>query len=334
MRVPFEEVQRVLKRVLLSREVPEDVAEQVATEMAINSLEGVYTHGINRFYSLIRGIDRGAINVKGRPVLVQSFAALERYDGELGLGVSNALFCLDRAVELAGQYGIGLVALRNTNHWMRAATYALRACARGMAAICWTNTMPNMPTWGAVDPRLGNNPITLGFPRAQGHVVVDLAMSQFSYGALELAKLDGREMPFPAGYDEHGELTTDPLQVMKTLRILPMGYWKGAALSIVLDVLAAALSEGNSVAALRQKGEGSDFAVSQVFVVIDYAKFVDPKRAAEIADQVVEDVLGSQQAQEGGRIAYPGQRRLEVREENLRLGIPVHERVWRKILSL
>ena len=66
-------------------------------------------------------------------------------------------------------------------------------------------------------------------------------MSQFSYGALELAKLDGREMPFPAGYDEHGELTTDPLQVMKTLRILPMGYWKGAALSIVLDVLAAAL---------------------------------------------------------------------------------------------
>ena len=96
----------------------------------------------------------------------------------------------------------------------------------------------------------------------------------------------------------------------------------------------AALSEGNSVAALRQKGEGSDFAVSQVFVVIDYAKFVDPKRAAEIADQVVEDVLGSQQAQEGGRIAYPGQRRLEVREENLRLGIPVHERVWRKILSL
>ena len=147
MRVPFEEVQRVLKRVLLSREVPEDVAEQVATEMAINSLEGVYTHGINRFYSLIRGIDRGAINVKGRPVLVQSFAALERYDGELGLGVSNALFCLDRAVEF---WAIRdwTAALRNTNHWMRAATYALRACARGMAAICWTNTMPNMPTWG------------------------------------------------------------------------------------------------------------------------------------------------------------------------------------------
>ena len=148
MRVPFAEVQRVLKEALIRRGCPEDVAEQTAREMTNNSLEGVYTHGINRFYSLIKGIDGGFINVHGRPVLVERFAAVERYDGQMGLGVPNALFCLDRALELAREYGIGLVALRNTNHWMRGATYGLRACEQGMAAICWTNTVPNMPTWG------------------------------------------------------------------------------------------------------------------------------------------------------------------------------------------
>lgn len=333
MRVPFAEVQRVLKEALIRRGCPEDVAEQTAREMTNNSLEGVYTHGINRFYSLIKGIDGGFINVHGRPVLVERFAALERYDGQMGLGVPNALFCLDRALELAREYGIGLVALRNTNHWMRGATYGLRACEQGMAAICWTNTVPNMPTWGAVDPRLGNNPITLAFPRPQGHVVVDVAMTQFSYGALELAKLEGRQLPMPGGYDEQGELTTDPVQLMRTLRLLPMGYWKGAALSIILDVFAAALSDGNSAGEISKKFN-NNFGVSQVFIAIDVARLVSPERAAEIADQVVEDVLGSQPVEEGGRVVYPGQRRLEVRAENLKLGIPVNERVWSKILSL
>lgn len=78
MRVPFAEVQRVLKEALIRRGCPEDVAEQTAREMTNNSLEGVYTHGINRFYSLIKGIDGGFINVHGRPVLVERFAAVER----------------------------------------------------------------------------------------------------------------------------------------------------------------------------------------------------------------------------------------------------------------
>jgi len=333
MRVPFGEVQEGLRSVLLTRGCPEDLAEQVAREMATNSLEGVYSHGVNRFYWLIRNIDRGWVNVQGRPVLVERFAALERYDGQMGLGVPNALFCMDRAVELAREYGIGLVALRNTNHWMRAATYGLRACAQGLAAICFTNTFPNMPAWGGADPRLGNNPLMLAFPGPEGPVVVDMAMSQFSYGALELAKLDGRQMPLPAGYDEQGELTTDPEQVLKTMRILPMGYWKGSALALLLDLFAAAFSAGNSTAMIGRK-YGGDAAVSQVFIAIDYTRIVPPDRAGEIAQEILADLLASEPLEEGGRVVYPGQRRRAVREENLRLGIPVHERVWRKILSL
>lgn len=137
----------------------------------------------------------------------------------------------------------------------------------------------------------------------------------------------------PGGYDEQGELTTDPVQLMRTLRLLPMGYWKGAALSIILDVFAAALSDGNSAGEISKKFN-NNFGVSQVFIAIDVARLVSPERAAEIADQVVEDVLGSQPVEEGGRVVYPGQRRLEVRAENLKLGIPVNERVWSKILSL
>ena len=144
------------------------------------------------------------------PEKLNGFGAIENWDGNLGLGIINASFAMQRAIELAREHGIGLVALRNTNHWFRAATYACRACDEGMAAMCFSNTSPNMPAWGAEDSRLGNNPLTLGFPGREGHVVADLAMSQFSYGKLELAQLQGKSMPVDAGFNEQGILTRDP----------------------------------------------------------------------------------------------------------------------------
>ena len=149
-----------------------------------------------------------------------------------------------------------MVALRNTNHWMRAATYGYQACEVGMAAICFTNTIPNMPAWGALDARLGNNPLVLAIPSPSGDVVLDMAASQFSYGALEKARMEGRQMSVDAGYDANGDLTRDPDAVLQTQRILPMGYWKGAGLSILLDLFAGCFSLGNTTLGIsRLSGE-------------------------------------------------------------------------------
>lgn len=332
LRLKFEEVQRTLEQVLYTRNCPPEHARKVSYEMARNSLEGTYTHGINRFPRLIRNIDEGIVNVEAKPVLINRFGAIANYDGQLGLGITNAWFCMEQAMALAKEYGIGLVALRNTNHWQRAATYGYQACAQGMAAICFTNTIPNMPTWGAVDARIGNNPVMIAFPREKGDVVVDLAMSQFSYGALELARLEGRAMPFVAGYDEKGELTRDPAAVLKSRRLLPVGYWKGAALSIVLDLLAAGLALGNTTAAIGRLA-GDEHGVSQVFFVIDLYKIAPREEVERIADDAVRDLLASQPIDQKGRIVYPGQRSKEIREQNLKLGIPVDERIWAQITA-
>ena len=85
---------------------------------------------------------------------------------------------------LARTHGIGLVALAETSHWMRGGSYGWQAADRGLFAICWSNTLPNLPAWGTVTPGLGNNPLVLAIPRADGPVVLDMAMSQFSYGTM------------------------------------------------------------------------------------------------------------------------------------------------------
>ncbi|MGI6226310.1 MAG: 3-dehydro-L-gulonate 2-dehydrogenase [Peptococcales bacterium] len=334
MRIKYEKIQNILTKKLQSRGCSYDQSVEVGREIARNSLEGNYTHGINRFARLIRNIDEGIVIPNVRPTLVSGFEAIERYDGNLGLGVSNALFTMKRAIELAKRYGIGLVALKNTNHWMRAATYGYQACEAGLAGMCFTNTMPNMPTWGAIDSRIGNNPFVMAFPRSNGiHLIVDSAMSQFSYGALELARLEGRTMPIDAGFDESGNLTKDPNQVIKSQRILPMGYWKGAGISFIIDIFASCISVGNSVCEVG-KLVGDEHGVSQIFIAINYTAISQEKNVAQILENAIEDLKKSQPIDKNQPIVFAGERMVISKRENESLGIPVDEHIWNEILSL
>ena len=333
MRIRFEEAERVMNDMLISHGTPADKARIVAYEMARNSLEGTYTHGINRFARLVRSVDSGTIVPSAEPELVASCGAMSRYEGHMGFGIVNAIFAMDRAIDLASEHGIGLVSLAHSNHWLRAATYGYRALECGCAAICFTNTTNNMPAWGATDSRLGNNPFVMAFPRKNGqHMIVDSAMSQFSYGALEVARLAGKQMSVAAGFDKNGNITTDPSAVLETRRPLSAGYWKGAAMSFMIDIFSSCLSGGFPVADIAEQKEES--ALSQVFIAIDYRKIVGEDEADRIAERAIKYLKGSTKAEGTKEIVYPGERMMRVREENLREGIPVDERVWSEILSL
>ena len=333
MRIPFEEVKAELYRLLMTRGCPEAHAEKVAHEMARNSLEGVYTHGINRFPRLMRNIDDGLIRLNAEPVTVSAFGALESMDGGMGLGVINAWAAMARAIALAQTHGVGMVALRNTNHWMRAATYGYQACDAGMAAICFTNTLPNMPTWGAVDPRLGNNPLVMAMPHSGGHVVLDMATSQFSYGALELAQLQGRQMPADAGFDIQGNLTRDPGAVIESRRILPTGAWKGAGLSLLLDLFAGCVSMGNTTLRVGRL-PGDEHGLSQMFIAVHFHAIVPEDQADATVEETLANLRASKMDEHTRAIRWPGSRLAETREQNLREGIPVDDRVWATIRSL
>ena len=333
IRIPFDEVKNQLVTILLSRNCPEEKARMVAFEMARNSLEGTYTHGVNRFARLIRNIDEGIVKPDAEPEKLRGFGAIENYDGKLGLGIVNAHFAMGRAIDLARLYGIAMVAMRNTNHWLRAATYGYQACHAGMAALCFSNTMPNMPTWGAVDTRLGNNPLCLAIPGRKGPVVVDMAMSQYSYGALEKARLAGTHMQADAGYDTRGLLSRDPEEILKSGRVLPMGYWKGAGLSFLLDAFAGCFSLGRMVAGVGRQ-EGDEHGVSQVFMAVNFHEIAPENDAGAILDDAIAYLLDSKRDEHTARIAVPGQRAREAAAENRQLGIPVDERVWREIKHL
>ena len=267
-RVAFNDLAAEFKRVLMKKGCREDIAEQSARLMTESSADGVYSHGVNRFPRVVEYIDKGYIHVNATPTKVGGMGGFERWDANLGLGNVCAKMAMDRAIALAREHGIGAVGLRNANHWLRGGTYGWQAAEAGCIGICWTNTQPNMPAWGARDRRIGNNPFILAIPREGGHVVVDAAMAQFSYGQMEAAAMRGEQLPVPGGYDEEGNISADPVKISKTWRVLPIGFWKGSGMSILLDLIAAVLSGGRSTYRVGQLGS-DEYQLSQMCIAID-----------------------------------------------------------------
>ena len=332
-RIAYEEMKRQFARVLESRGFSAEDARSAGEIFAQNSLAGVYSHGLNRFPRVVEYLDKGEIDPNARATCVMRMGAIERWDGHRGFGPLNAWRAMERACALAKEYGVGVVALGNNNHWMRGGTYGWLAADLGCIGICWSNTMPNMPAWGGKDRKIGNNPLVMAVPRSNGeHAVIDCAVSQFSYGKIEDCRLRGVQLPVPGGYNEAGELTTDPAEIEKTWRVLPMGYWKGSGLSIVLDLIATVLTNGNSVAKIGTFGD--EIGLTQIMIAIDPGKFNTSGETDDIVNGILADVKASVPAQEGGEDFYPGEMELARIRENREQGIPVIEEVWQRVLAM
>jgi 3-dehydro-L-gulonate 2-dehydrogenase len=164
-----------------------------------------------------------------------------------------------------------------------------------------------MPPYGAIESKIGNNPLVIAVPRSEGYIVLDIAMSQFSNGQMGLYKQRGEMLPVDGGYGKDGALSRDLAAILETRKSLPIGFWKGSGLAILLDLLATMLSGGFSTV---EQGSGKRGA-SQVFIAFDTNK-LEPN----------------------GRVQYPGEGTIRRREEHMKNGIPVEPSIWNSVLEL
>lgn len=333
-RVSFDEMQRTIESAFVRAGMNQADAATCARVHTESSCDGVNSHGLNRVPRFVDYIQKGWINLDGKITLAKRLGAIEVYDGNRGPGILNAIAATERGMALADEHGVGIVALRDTTHWMRGGAFGWYAADRGYVAIAWTNTEACMPAWGGKNTRVGNNPFVMAVPRDKGHIVLDMAMSQYSYGKLQTTRLKGKKMPFPAGFDSEGRLTDEPGPIEQSMRILPMGYWKGSGFAIVLDTLAAVLSDGIATNQIDQIQEGSCTGCSQIFIIVDPRKLSGRDMANQIADSVVDYVNGSELAEGEKEVLYPGQSAVRTRLHQREHGIEVDDGVWAEVQAL
>ncbi|MGY5957936.1 2,3-diketo-L-gulonate reductase [Kosakonia sp. BK9b] len=332
MKVTFDELKHAFKRVLRSRHVGEETADACAEMFARTTESGVYSHGVNRFPRFIQQLDAGDIIPQAQAKRIANLGAIEQWDAQRSIGNLTAKKMMDRAIELASDHGIGLVAVRNANHWMRGGSYGWQAAEKGYIGICWTNSIAVMPPWGAKECRIGTNPLIVAIPSTP-ITMVDMSMSMFSYGMLEVNRLAGRELPVDGGFDDDGHLTKEPAVIEKNRRILPMGYWKGSGLSIVLDMIATLLSDGASVAEVTEENS-DEYGISQVFIAIEVDKLIDGASRDAKLQRIMDYITSAERADEDTPVRLPGHEFTRLLAENRRDGITVDDSVWAKIQAL
>ena len=327
-----KEMQERFTSILDGLDFTKERSSAIAEVFTNNSIDGIYTHGVNRFPRFVSYVKLGFVKRDVVPVLRHKLGAMEQWDGRQGVGVLNAIHATETAMELARQNGIGCVALANTNHWMRGGTYGWHAAKAGFAFLGITNTTSGMPAWGAIDSRLGNNPFVMALPYKEEAIVLDMAMSQYSYGAMELAVYNNEKLAVPGGYNDKNEITNDPSEIIASRRALPIGYWKGAGMSLLLDIFTTILSGGLAGHEIRKAGTEKN--VSQLFIAIDISKLDNHPMIARTVNEITEDYHQSIPADDSRKIAFPGERVLQNRKKNLANGIPVLKKVWNQIMEL
>ena len=330
LHVTYDEAVAAMTAGLL-RYLPEDKARRFAEIFAGNSLDGVYSHGMNRYPRYLSDMDKGLCDrTVTQAERVSGFGALEVWDAHFGVGPLIAEQVTCRAIDLAREHGIACVALRNNSHWLRAGRYGLMMADAGMMGICFTNTCMNLVAYGTTEPSTGNNPITLAVPRRAGSLVMDMAVSQYAFGKLEIMAQEGKMLDTPCGFDTEGNLTCDPRKINESKLMVPMALWKGSALSIMLDLMAASLSLGRTSLDIGRPGDGEK-GMSQVFICLNPAAVVD---AGEMDAQIERTVafLSALPSKDGVHgVHAPGENLAATRQRNLREGIPVTEETWQKI---
>ena len=330
--VTIAELQNEYERILLKRGMEREQATKLAAGFVEMANEGTYSHGINRFPVFIEQVDQGQIKLDAIPECIHKFAALEQWDCHFGPGVLNGLICADRAMALAEEYGIGMVAMRNSNHWMRGGAYVLKMARKGFAGMASTNSVAVMPAWGGKDHRIGSNPLIMSMP-GDPPVLVDCSMSQYSYGQLQNYVLADKTLPVVGGFDDEGYLTTDPHIIWKNKRLLPMGFWKGSSMSIVLDMLLTAVTGGYSVPALTEDMK-AEFGVSQFLIAIDLKKTMSGEALEHEMKRIRDYVLASEPA-ENGKVMIAGSEIQDFIDKHKQQGgIEIHDEIWQKIIAL
>lgn len=329
--VQYDELIQVFRHILLQTGFSDTNADLVATIFANSTADGYHSHGVNRFGEFIKTITDGYVQVDVEPVRDLDLGNFERWDGKLGPGPLHAHFAMNRAIELAKKNGMGCVALKNGSHWMRGGSYGWQAAEANCIGICFTNTEPNMPSWGAKEANTGNNPLIIAVPRKEGHIVLDIAMSQFSYGKMKQFALEGKELPFAGGFDVTGELTNNPKAIVESRRVLPTGYWKGSGLSIMLDLLVTLLSSGRSTAKIGEMEV--EYGLSQVFICFDAEQLNHEAQHSRLVNEIVDFVRNATPDQEGGSVKFPGSGAVQRRKKHLEEGIPITVSVWEALKS-
>jgi LDH2 family malate/lactate/ureidoglycolate dehydrogenase len=314
------------KEVLIAHGVPADQAALIASALLLADLRGVDTHGINRLPGYIDRVVAGVVQPAPDLTFVEKAPTMALLDAKNTFGFVAGSLAVDKCIDMAKSYGMGMVAVRNSNHYGMGATYVLRAVRQGFACFAFTNASKAMPPWGGAEALLGTSPFAVGVPGGvEGDFVLDMSPCVAARGKIRKAARRGENIPQGYALDSEGRPTTDPTAALDGV-VLPMGGPKGSGLAMMMDIFGGVMSGSAFAGEVNDQYKVMDKPqnVGHWFLVFRPEVFSDGGviEFRERMDFLLKKVKGCKKADGFERIYVSGEIEAELEEKRLQQGIP------------
>lgn len=333
--VDAEELRASTARILHTAGLTARDADTVAAILVDADLRGVHTHGVVRVPVYVDRIQRGVINVAPSVDITARQGAFLALDGDNGMGFCIAQTAMQKAIDLADEWGLGAVVVRRSNHFGEAAYYVEMATQRHMIGIAMSNGAAIMAPTGSHEPYLGANPFAVGLPVGGAEpVILDMATSVVAQGRIMLAAQRGEEIPLGWALDAEGRPTTDPSAALRGV-LLPFGGHKGSGIALMIEGLTGLLGGGAFGPRVRSMAGYPDRPqeVSHFFLCLSLSSIGETSYEARMAEMTAE--LRALAPIEGvERVLVPGECESILRQERSRTGIPLDRAIVTKLAEL
>ncbi len=322
------------RQVLVAAGMRQAHAQVVAETLVYADLRGVSSHGVARLSSYLDRVAAKVMEIDPEMHLSGPFPAMKLLDAENGFGQLAGHKAMEAAIDMAGQFGVGAVSVRRSNHFGVAAYFVEMAARRGFVGMAMTNASPAMTPYNARTPLLGTNPIAFGIPSGAGEpIVLDMSSSLVARGKIRLASLTNQPIPLGWAVDANGEPTTDAHAAIKGT-VSPMGGPKGAGLSLVIDLLSGVLSATALTGTVRNITDttGPSQTGHLLMAINPSAVCEQDQFAADVA--AVASHIHALDPVDGNRVYLPGEVEAEKSSRFRAEGISIPEEVRQTLYKL
>lgn len=337
MKLSFTEMRKLGISVFRAAGAPEDTAACVTDALLLAELDGMPSHGFSRIPFYVDQARSGKVKADARPEASHPAPALTVVDARCGYAFPAIETGLRLTVPLARQYGIAMLAVRNSHHCGVLGHYVEHMARENLICLAFSNTPSAMAPWGGNRASFGTNPLAFACPNADSPnenspdagqpIVVDMSLSKVARGKIMNAMQKG-ESSIPEGWalDAEGRPTTDPAQALKGTMV-PLGDAKGAALALMVEILSATLTGSHHAfeASSFFEAEGPAPGIGQSFILIS------PTRVNPDFPRTLERLVRHISEQPGTRL--PGARRFALREKKREEGLELPDALYEKIAA-
>lgn len=329
--VGHEELGRFVRDALIAKGASAADAADVAEGLVWANLRGVDGHGVARLPSYLTLIERGEIDPKARPRLIQDRGAMFVLDGGFGFGPPAMMQAIAIAAERARTLGVSFGLVRETTHTGAVGRYVQWMAERGCAALIMVSGPAFVAYHGARVASMGTSPIAIAVPSGNGPIVLDMATSTISNGTIIQARANGTALPPGTVLTAEGRPTTDP-RLADIL--LPLGGPKGSGLALMFEMLASVLAaapiQARALGPEKRKRRTQNCAI----LAIDVASFRLLADFTRDADTLAA-LLKALPRQAGfDEILLPGERSNRNEIARRKSGIPVPAKLWEELKGI